>query len=1120
MIKRNVLLIIVVIIWVSSLNAQIINLNPDPNGEPWYVGDLSEITPEIQARLDSIPEMIISEVSLHRVLRDVVDNSNEIYFPPIFQQQGGSCAQAAGVYYTFTYEINRLRNLPSDVEENMYPTHYTYNYLNHGDNSCGSTFIDGWLIIKIYSGCPTVATWEGIAGLDYKWMTGYDKYYSATQNRSISENYINIETPEGLDLLKQWIDHHNVGADVGGIACFGVYWSGYQTDVLPPESAEAGKSIFTQLGTNPNSGHALTFVGYNDGVMYDFDGNGQFTDDEIGAFKIANSWGDHWPTENDEGFCYLPYWLVLEGGSPWMRNAYTIEPIENHIPQMTFKVTMTHSARNKINIKAGISEDITLTVPYEMNTQRYMAYNFRDGGLLPMQGISDEPIEIGLDISSIIEETTPNKFFLVIDEDDEDDQYNGEIINFSIIDYRDGEEFEISYPETNVQILNDTSTILPITIFLPHEISEDMLIEDFIYIRGDTHVLQGAELTFASYTKVYLIDGRLIVDEGASLIIEDRVIFTGNNVTIPADETNPEEILGDRIEIYGELSIDDNVLFTAPEDKSWDGLYLYNNTSVVTINNVTFERCKLHNESKRLDIGNSTFINSHIEQLGNRLYLSNSSFVNSSINSNYLAPPPPPCPLPSINISDCSFIGCDNYAVSITGYDRYELCDNEISECGGGFYIYESGAPRARIISNNTIENNVGCGIMLYHSYADILHHNSIIDNSMGIFAIHSSSMRIVGDVNPPYSLIQDNINQEIAFDGDSYPEETYHNKIIDDVYDEGTLDQYLMAFFEFIPVPPFELNVEDNYWGVDYGDHRFFPSDYFDYIPIWNPGTPESPENSSPGQLYAEADSLIEQENYEQAKLVYKDIIELYPESKYAIFSMRNLLPLETVSGQDFSSLQGYYLTDPNCNYDSERSKLSSYLANYCKIKLKNYPEAISFFEDIIENPDTELDSVYAVIDAGYTYLLMEDDSVRASYIGRIAELKPKSVAEFESTRDRLLAKVLGIPEDDEDEEEIIPENIFYLGQNYPNPFSSSTIISFNLATNYTNLHEQARIRIYNIKGQLVKTFRIPNPESQTPNIVWDGKDENGKNVSSGIYLYNLSVGKKNITKKMIILR
>jgi len=62
----------------------------------------------------------------------------------------------------------------------------------------------------------------------------------------------------------------------------------------------------------------------------------------------------------------------------------------------------------------------------------------------------------------------------------------------------------------------------------------------------------------------------------------------------------------------------------------------------------------------------------------------------------------------------------------------------------------------------------------------------------------------------------------------------------------------------------------------------------------------------------------------------------------------------------------------------------------------MEQYPEAISFFEAIISDPDTELDSVYAVIDAGYTYLLMENGG-KSGYVGKMAELKPKSERNFE---------------------------------------------------------------------------------------------------------------------------
>jgi hypothetical protein len=97
-------------------------------------------------------------------------------------------------------------------------------------------------------------------------------------------------------------------------------------------------------------------------------------------------------------------------------------------------------------------------------------------------------------------------------------------------------------------------------------------------------------------------------------------------------------------------------------------------------------------------------------------------------------------------------------------------------------------------------------------------------------------------------------------------------------------------------------------------------------------------------------------------------------------------------------------------------------------------------------------------------------------------------------------------------------------LYQNYPNPFSprfnrESTKISFNLAT---DLHGLARIKIYNIKGQKIRTFsNLQINKSPNQLVVWDGKDENGKPVGSGIYFYRLKVGDKIIdTKKCLILR
>ena len=92
-----------------------------------------------------------------------------------------------------------------------------------------------------------------------------------------------------------------------------------------------------------------------------------------------------------------------------------------------------------------------------------------------------------------------------------------------------------------------------------------------------------------------------------------------------------------------------------------------------------------------------------------------------------------------------------------------------------------------------------------------------------------------------------------------------------------------------------------------------------------------------------------------------------------------------------------------------------------------------------------------------------------------------------------------------------------FQIYPNYPNPFSNSTNISFNIPRTYKTV----QVKIYNIKGQLVKTIDSNNTDQLSDEVVWDGKDDLGRTLSNGIYLYQLT-GKNYTSKimKMILLR
>jgi len=91
-----------------------------------------------------------------------------------------------------------------------------------------------------------------------------------------------------------------------------------------------------------------------------------------------------------------------------------------------------------------------------------------------------------------------------------------------------------------------------------------------------------------------------------------------------------------------------------------------------------------------------------------------------------------------------------------------------------------------------------------------------------------------------------------------------------------------------------------------------------------------------------------------------------------------------------------------------------------------------------------------------------------------------------------------------------------FSLNGNYPNPFNPNTTISFTT----TELTENTELVIYNMKGQRVKQLVNETLPAGEHSVIWNGKNENNKNVSSGIYFYKMKAGKYEQTRKMILMK
>jgi hypothetical protein len=90
-----------------------------------------------------------------------------------------------------------------------------------------------------------------------------------------------------------------------------------------------------------------------------------------------------------------------------------------------------------------------------------------------------------------------------------------------------------------------------------------------------------------------------------------------------------------------------------------------------------------------------------------------------------------------------------------------------------------------------------------------------------------------------------------------------------------------------------------------------------------------------------------------------------------------------------------------------------------------------------------------------------------------------------------------------------------FVLEQNYPNPFNPSTTISFTLPQ-----RSPVRIDLYNIVGQKVTTISDKVLPAGSHQVYWDGTDQNGQEIATGIYFYRLEARDFVETKKMVLLK
>lgn len=262
-------------------------------------------------------------------LPDVVDLSTSKYFPPIKSQgDQGSCVAWAQGYYQFTYEMNKTLGRESTAE-NLFSPSFVYNMANYGeDTGCfPSTAFNNMKKIG-------VATWNTIPynkEVHGDWFAEESIWQEAAQYRiadfKVLPNFRtgsgkHVEHPDDPDLtqIKTLLSE-------GKILTFGAYIYRWKLGTIksnpscPANEPYVGEEVI--LSTSPDIGtgygHRMTLVGYNDNIWVDINKNNTVDKGEMGAFKVANSFGPWW---KNDGFIWMAYDNInittsVEGGLPY-----------------------------------------------------------------------------------------------------------------------------------------------------------------------------------------------------------------------------------------------------------------------------------------------------------------------------------------------------------------------------------------------------------------------------------------------------------------------------------------------------------------------------------------------------------------------------------------------------------------------------------------------------------------------------------------------------------------------------------------------------------------------------------------------------------------------------------
>lgn len=186
---------------------------------------------------------------------------------------------------------------------------------------------------------------------------------------------------------------------------------------------------------------------------------------------------------------------------------------------------------------------------------------------------------------------------------------------------------------------------------------------------------------------------------------------------------------------------------------------------------------------------------------------------------------------------------------------------------------------------------------------------------------------------------------------------------------------------------------------------------------------------------------------------------------------------------------------------------------------------ESVDLRWSLPENFDPLLDVVLMNPDNKQQINMKKTAEYRYGIKSGIAKQADKPVLPFKNDPTNFMQKLSGnevaskhfmvtVSKKQAEEKTIIP-SIYYLNQNFPNPFNPTTTIEYGLPVTGNVL-----LKIYNVLGQEIRTLVNGSQNAGVYKILWDGKDNRGIAAASGIYLYKISTNQFHQVQKLVLIR